>query len=146
MSYVENSLLPGEHVTYETRLHKIVFFWPIVLAVLGFALFSDPVSRPAAPMVLGMAVLGGLAVWLQFSTSEFAVTNKRVIIKVGILRRRTLEIMLTKVEAISVDQSLGGQMLGYGTIVVVGTGGTHEPFKGIASPLEFRRAVQAAST
>ena len=72
--------------------------------------------------------------------------QQRVIIKVGLLHRRTLEMLLIKVEAISVDQSIAGRIFGYGTIVVVGTGGTREAFENIASPLEFRRAVQAATT
>jgi len=33
-------------------------------------------------------------------------------------------------------------MLGYGSVVVRGTGGTPEPFVMIAHPQEFRRAVQ----
>src|SRR5262249_21932773 len=74
----------------------------------------------------------------------FAVTDKRVVIKVGWIRRRTLETMLSKVEGVGVDQSLTGRMLGYGSIEVTGTGGTREEFARIADPLEFRRQVQAA--
>ena len=115
-------------------------------------------TRLSAPRVLGAAtsqVGGGLfvialawafAVWIRYVSSEFAVTDKRVIIKIGLLHRRTLEMLLIKVEAISVDQSIAGRIFGYGTIVVVGTGGTREAFENIASPLEFRRAVQAATT
>jgi hypothetical protein len=33
-------------------------------------------------------------------------------------------------------------MLGYGTLVVSGTGGTKQPFKTIGTPFEFRAAVQ----
>jgi len=33
-------------------------------------------------------------------------------------------------------------MLGYGTIVVIGTGGTPQPFHKVAHPLEFRSQVQ----
>jgi hypothetical protein len=54
-------------------------------------------------------------------------------------------MLLSKVEAISVDQGLGGRMLDYGTIVVVGSGGTRESFESIAGPLDFRRAVQSAT-
>jgi uncharacterized membrane protein YdbT with pleckstrin-like domain len=87
-----------------------------------------------------------LAKYVVYRSSEFAVTNKRVIIKVGVMQRRTLELMLTKVEAISVTQGLLGQLFGCGTIMVTGTGGTREPFDNISSPLQFRRAVQSAST
>jgi hypothetical protein len=71
------------------------------------------------------------------------VTDKRVIIKVGWIQRRTLETMLGKVEGIGVDQTVIGRMLNFGTITVTGTGGTQERFTNIAAPLEFRRQVQA---
>jgi uncharacterized membrane protein YdbT with pleckstrin-like domain len=77
---------------------------------------------------------------LTYTSSVFAITNKRVLIKVGFVRRRSLEILLSKVESIGVVQSIRGRIFNYGSITVVGTGGTGEPFAGIANPLEFRRA------
>jgi len=58
---------------------------------------------------------------------------------------RSVELLLNKIEAIAVDQSLVGRMFGYGNIVVTGSGGTREAFSQIQSPLEFRRAVQSVS-
>jgi uncharacterized membrane protein YdbT with pleckstrin-like domain len=74
------------------------------------------------------------------------VTTKRVIIKVGLVRRRSVELLLRQVEAIRVEQGILGRILGYGTIIVGGTGGTAEPFSEIAAPLEFRRQVQMQSS
>jgi uncharacterized membrane protein YdbT with pleckstrin-like domain len=70
-----------------------------------------------------------------------AVTNKRVVVKTGVLSRRTYEILLSKIESIHVEEGLLGRMLGYGSVVVRGTGGTPEPFYQIAHPLELRRQV-----
>jgi uncharacterized membrane protein YdbT with pleckstrin-like domain len=145
MSYVDNSLIPDEQVVFRTRLHLIIFFVPIVLLAISVCLFIYTVPV-AAETVLAVAVLWFLVKYVDYASSEFAVTNKRVIIKVGVLRRRTVEMLNTKVEAVSVNQGLLGRILGYGNIVVTGTGGTNEPFNGISSPLEFRRAVQAHSS
>ena len=71
---------------------------------------------------------------IHYASSEFAVTNKRVVIKVGFINRKTLEMVLTKVETIRVDQSILGRVLNYGTIVVTGTGGTNEPFSVDSKP------------
>jgi hypothetical protein len=57
-----------------------------------------------------------------------------------------LELNLAKVESIGVEQTLLGRMLNYGTIVIVGTGGTRQPFKDIADPMSFRRAVNEATS
>jgi uncharacterized membrane protein YdbT with pleckstrin-like domain len=71
-----------------------------------------------------------------------AVTNKRVLIKVGLLSRRSTQIMLSKIESVHVDQSVVGRLLSFGTIVIRGVGGTPEPFVKIADPLEFWNEVQ----
>jgi uncharacterized membrane protein YdbT with pleckstrin-like domain len=82
---------------------------------------------------------------LRRRSSEFAVTNKRVIIKLGVLNTRSIELLLPKIEGIEVTQSLSGRLFGYGEIIVTGSGGTREPFEGIQGPLDFRQAVQAAT-
>ena len=70
------------------------------------------------------------------------VTNKRVFVKVGLAARRTIELLLSRVESIGVEESVMGRMLGYGTVIVRGTGGTPEVFNIISHPLEFRTQVQ----
>lgn len=120
-SYVDANLIKNEKVTYQAHLHWIIF----VSLKAVFTLFLAPL--------------------IENWTSEFAVTNKRVIIKVGLISRRTVEINLAKIESIGVDQSIIGRIFGYGTITVIGTGGTKEPFSGIADPLGFRKAVNEAT-
>ena len=140
MSYVEENLMKGEQVVYQTSLHWFVYAVPIVMTLLGLVMF---LARPAVGLVfLILAGVVGLGVWLMVSNAEFAVTNRRVIMKTGWLNRRSLELLLAKIESISVEQGLGGKLCGYGTIVVSGTGGSHEPFKNIADPFEFRKQVQ----
>ena len=63
-------------------------------------------------------------------------------IKIGFLRRRTLDLFLRLVEAILVDQSVMGRILNYGSVTLTGTGGVRETFGNISNPLEFRRRVQ----
>lgn len=70
------------------------------------------------------------------------MSNTRVLIKRGLFSRRSIEVLLPKVESIGVDESLFGRMLGYGTVIVRGTGGTFETFDKIAQPNELRRQVQ----
>jgi len=146
MSYVEKHLLAGEEVIHRGHLHKIVYLIPVIIALIfmsvavgGFIAQSYPLA--AAALILALAPL----IWAQilYTSSEFAVTNKRVIIKVGFIQRRTLETLLGKVEGIEVNQGIWARMLNFGTIAVTGTGGTREEFQNIANPLEFRRQVQA---
>lgn len=116
--YVQSNLTSGENVVYEAKLHWIIF---VSLRAI-FTLWIAP-----------------LIAWF---TSEFAITNKRIMIKVGLISRRTLEMNLAKVESVNVDQSILGRILGYGNITVIGTGGTRESFYRISRPLDFRKAFQ----
>ena len=148
MSYVDSQLLPNETVLYRARLHRSLYstffaFGALTLITAAVATLQPPFWW--AVLVLGIiSAVAFVSAWVRSASSEFAVTDKRVIIKVGWIRRRTLETMLAKVEGVGVDQSLSGRMLGFGTITVTGTGGTREEFDRIADPLEFRRQVQAA--
>lgn len=146
MSYVDRNLLEGEQAIYRGRLHSIIFLPPIALAVLGAVLAWYLASWYVAAVALILVILIAFPRFVRFASSEFAVTNKRVIVKTGLVYRQTLELVLAKLETIRVEQTVPGRLLNYGTIIVTGTGGTKEPFKDIANPLEFRRQVQSQLT
>jgi uncharacterized membrane protein YdbT with pleckstrin-like domain len=144
MGYIESNLLPGETVVQRARLHWIVFLKAVAVVIVGLALlFLQPI---VGAVVIGVGLLMAVPPWLERLTSEFGVTSKRVIIKVGLIQRRTLELLIRQVEAISVDQSLTGRILDFGTITLTGTGGVKETFHNIANPLEFRRSIQSLSS
>ncbi len=144
-SYVDSYLMPGENVVYRTRLHWAVLFPSLAALVLAvWLLFTrNEVLVPTGGLLLVLFAFPlAIAALIARATSEFAVTNKRVLIKIGWLRRHSLETLLSKIETIRVEQGILGRALDYGTIVVSGTGGSKEPFRTIASPMEFRRKVQ----
>src|SRR5687768_15605242 len=146
MSYTESHLLTGEKITYQGGLHWFPFLPAYLLGgAFVLAAVAGVVIETWWLTIVGVAVAIPTFVWTYItkSTSEFSITNKRVVIKVGFIKRRTLETMLSKVETIGVEQSLLGRVFDFGTIVVVGTGGTQEPFHNLADPLEFRRQVQS---
>lgn len=159
MSYIESNLVPGESVIYQTRLHWIVMLWHIVLgclllglpgAVLLYYALSQTgleaknvhIMEGGGVVLLACGVAAILMGMTRRNATEMAVTNRRVVIKTGLVSRTTIEMLLNKVESIEVSETGFGRMLGYGTIVVIGTGGTPEPFHKVAHPLEFRSQVQ----
>ncbi len=166
MSYVKKSLVPGETLMYDTRHHWIVLLGPLllslILAALGLGCLGEVVAArsgrgslvdaPANEMH-AFEIAGGVLIVIALialawgftkrSATEMAVTNKRVLIKTGLGNRRTLDIMLSRVESIGVEETFVGRMLGYGSVTLRGTGGTPESFVMISHPQEFRRSVQA---
>ena len=145
MGYIDSNLLPNETVVQRAHLHWIVFLKALGVVLVGLGLlYFEP--RTIGLIVIGIGLVMAVPPFLERTTSEFGVTSKRVIIKVGLIQRRTLELLIRQVEAISVDQSLTGRMLNFGTITLTGTGGVRETFHNIANPLEFRRSIQSLST
>ena len=145
MGYIESNLLPNETVVQRAHLHWIVFLKAAAVVAVGLGLlYFEP--RTIGLIVIGIGLVMAVPPFLERTTSEFGVTSKRVIIKVGLIQRRTLELLIRQVEAISVDQSLTGRILNFGTITLTGTGGVRETFHNIANPLEFRRSIQSLST
>ncbi|MCX7281066.1 MAG: PH domain-containing protein [Alphaproteobacteria bacterium] len=141
-SYVSSNLIAGEEVIYETGPHPIIYLSPAALIVGGIVLGT--VANPSiGAVLLGFGVLSLVGAWLRQWAGEFAVTNRRVIVKLGLIYRHTIEINLSKVESVEVNQDIFGRLFNYGTITVIRTGGTHEPFALINDPLAFRRAVQS---
>ena len=152
MGYVERHLLPDERVLYKTRLHWVLYLKAMLLTLVGIvvAIILTRVSDPPWAWYAGVAVavagaLWWLVRWIELRTSEFAVTSMRLIFKVGLVARYTTELLLAKVESISVTQGLLGRMLNYGDLVVTGTGGAREVFARVHDPVGFRNEVQRAS-
>jgi uncharacterized membrane protein YdbT with pleckstrin-like domain len=158
MGYVDSNLVPGESVAYRARLHWIVVAPDLLLGgildLIGVGLVvaafvtRAPGHDASIPMIVAGAVLmlagsswmaAGIVRW---SATEITVTSRRVLIKTGILRRHTTEVLLAKVESISIDESMLARLFGFGKVTVHGTGGTPETFDRIARPHAFRRQVQ----
>ena len=160
MSYVEQHLIPGESIQYQTKLHWIVMLGHAVIATfLAVLAIAIPItwaslgaktkghSVPGAVYLFALLcfLIGGtlfLVGLLRRRATEMAVTNKRVIVKTGIADRRTVEILLSRIESVAVEEPALGRLLGFGTVTVRGTGGTPEVFEKIYHPLEFREQVQ----
>lgn len=153
MSFVDQNLISGETVLYKTKLHWSTLVWPsgIITLPIGFicllSFIGGIANREPAIIVVGVffLLLDAVLFHLMYaarSASEFAITNKRVVIKLGIVFRTSSAMFFDKIESIGVKQGLFGRIMGYGTVIVKGTSGTLEGFNSVPSPLEFRRQVQ----
>jgi uncharacterized membrane protein YdbT with pleckstrin-like domain len=155
MGYVEDNLISGESISYTGRLHRLLFIKPVLIAIaiIGIAglvfyaadLWKSLSTQTSVFIWIGIvivSVLPLLSTTLTWRSAEFAVTNKRVILKTGFIQSKTAEMFLNKIESVGVDQSIAGRVFGYGTVVIRGTGGSLEPFHRVSNPLRFRKEIQ----
>lgn len=126
-SYIENALIKDEKIIYTGN----VSLWSLApLIVLGFLLIA----------AFGLGLIFWIVAFIRYKTTELAFTNKRVIAKFGFISRQTIELNITKVESIQVNQGILGRIFDYGTLVVSGAGNPQAPIPGISNPMGFRRA------
>lgn len=150
MGYINKNLSANEELVYTAKVHWFIFLPPALLLFLGISFLNseplyagEPSYIPLIGFILTLVALFKLigALITRFTT-ELGITTKRVIAKVGLIRRNTVELNHSKVESFQVEQSVFGRILGFGTITIQGTGGGKTPIKGIDSPLAFRREAQ----
>ena len=148
MTYIDRHLMQDEEIAARRRLHWVVFLGPFLLALVSLvAVFAGLYTGHPWIQIAGGGVLAIAAIWaapilVRYLSTEFAVTNKRLIRKEGALRHSSRELHLSKLESVHVEQSLAGRVLGYGSMIVSGTGGLNHVFERIPHPLRFREAIQ----
>lgn len=141
-NYIESNLARDEkiimkaEVSWLSQLGHFVFGGLFIL--LSFGLSSN--EDVAGGFFFLGAVLVAIGI-INIRTTELALTNRRIIAKTGLIRRSTIELKVTRVESLGVDQSIIGRILGFGSIAVKGTGGSSAPIPFISNPLKFRQQV-----
>jgi uncharacterized membrane protein YdbT with pleckstrin-like domain len=151
MAYYTKVLQPGETVRVVGRIHWLIYTRAILFLIVAIGLeigaFVQPQSQQrrimliAATVVLVLAGLVMLSEWLRRVSTEIVVTDHRVIYKRGIFARHSVEMNISKVETVDVDQGVVGRMLGFGTVLIRGTGESLEPLRFVESPLAIRNAI-----
>ncbi len=145
MSLIDKTLLPDEQIFYRTKKHFIIFFAPLIwiIAAIFFLLNPNPWIVKAAIAPGAVALLTAMNKWLDYITSEYVVTNKRILMKEGFFFRHSNELRLATISNMTVNQSLLGQWLDYGMVIINPFGGNNDVFPYIAHPLEFQKQAQA---
>lgn len=150
MTYYTKVLQPDEQVKYVGKLHWTIYRNSIIFGVLTcivalFALSLADNQRWITLMGAGIlaivAIISFLGSWFVRTSTEIVVTDKRIIHKVGWIARRTEEINITKVETVDVAQGIPGRIFDFGTVLIKGIGGSWEPLRRVASPLQLRNAI-----
>ena len=129
MGYIAESLSEHEKIVETFRVHWLAYAWPVFYAAVS------------AGLLLPFAIYE----YLRLRFLEQGLTNKRVILKRGIIARQTDEMKLTSIETVEIDQGVLGRLLGFGTVHVTGRGISDVVFKNIDKPMAVKRAIESVS-
>jgi uncharacterized membrane protein YdbT with pleckstrin-like domain len=158
-TYVETVLLKGEELIYAGQLHWIIFLPGLGSTLFGTFLCALTPKGLNETLMLGfmsemrlyflyaglVAIIIGISMlshaYVRLISTELAITDRRVIAKVGFISRMTFEIMLNRVEGANIDQTVWGRIFNFGSILVHGTGGGITPVDFVSDPLTFKKQL-----
>ncbi|MGC1183422.1 PH domain-containing protein [Legionella sp.] len=142
---IEN--LDDKNSVYFTRLHWIIFLVPVLFLCVVLALiFYFPQLREMG-FALGVFALAWVFMtWVNYYFSSLTIKKNQVILRTGVIIRQTIDIPLSKIEAIDIRQSIIGGMMHYGMLSITGTGGTRRVISYLNNPLTCRRYIEQLMT
>jgi uncharacterized membrane protein YdbT with pleckstrin-like domain len=132
MAYPQKLLTEGESVVYDMRPHWRVLFFPavvLILTVFGAAFLLSAVSMSWARWAVLAVALFVLFVWvvqpvIRWATSQYVLTNRRVIVRSGIIARQGRDMPLARVNDCHFSYGVIDRILGCGDLVVESAGET----------------------
>lgn len=142
MKFLTTYLQPEEEIMHRAKIHIFLFLQPAILLSIGYVCYLDDAQMTH---YLGVTLLFlGLVSLVQRVLvkvgSIYAVTNKRVILKTGVISRRTVELVLAKCEGLHVSQNVLGRIFNFGTITVT-TGDAIKCYYYVSNPFQFKRVI-----
>ena len=130
MAYIEESLSKCEEVHEVYKLH---WFSKIPMVIWIFL---------AIP-TLGLTLILAIYEWLRLRSLEQGTTNKRVILKSGIISRKTEEMRIRSIETVEINQSIFGRIFGFGNVKITGRGISDVTFSKIDNPIEVKKSIES---
>ncbi len=134
--YADKLLADGERVKLRGRQHFLATLiegrlaWAIFIAAVVLVLLVTQLAPDTPPLVrdlfswlgLGLLLLGLgwlVYVYMQWFNQDYVVTNRRVMKVEGILKKRSADSSLEKINDAVLEQSVFGRMLGYGDLDIL---------------------------
>jgi uncharacterized membrane protein YdbT with pleckstrin-like domain len=134
MAYPQKLLAPDETIEFETKPHWRALLVPaivLIATVFGFVALYFLVDSWWGGTVWRWVVLGGailiLALWavrpfLRWLTTDYTFTDRRVIVRSGIITRSGKDMPLSKINNVSFFVPAMGRVLNYGGLVIQSAG------------------------
>ena len=160
MLYVENILLPDEKITHYAQVHYVlytpgvfmllvaiftIYLTPDIAAALQLAYSTQETVRSVTKFVSGGCFLAGIALllraWIDIYSTEVVVTNRRILVKVGISTATTAEIDRRRISSVIVTKPFFGRILNYGWVDIFGYSGDIKGLPVLTDPHALQKHI-----
>lgn len=129
MGYISDSLSNGEEIKGLFKLHWFSKIPMIIWIILALPTF-------------GITLFLAIWEWLRLRSIEQGVTNKRVVLKKGIISRKSEEMKITSIETVEIIQGIIGRIFGFGTVKITGRGISDLVFNKIDDPMDVKKKIE----
>ncbi|EPO2880101.1 PH domain-containing protein [Vibrio cholerae] len=134
-TYIEKNLSSGENVRKQVKAH-----WTNYIATLFFALLT--VSCFTVDVGVGLLVaLFTIYMYLRVYLTQYALTNKRIVLRRGVVTLKTDECQLTQIESANIKIGVLDRIFGGGSVVITMTGGKRLTLKNVDSPASLKSEI-----
>ncbi|MBU6243897.1 MAG: PH domain-containing protein [Actinomycetales bacterium] len=131
MGYPQKLLSDGEVIKFEMKPHWRALIWPILLLIIvaGLSAFLTTITAAWAPFNLIFAAIGLIIIiiwafipFLRWVTTQYVFTNRRIIIRRGLLTKQGRDMPLSKVNNVTFEVSFLGRILNFGRLIIQSAG------------------------
>lgn len=168
MSYITDNLNIDENIEYKGVSSKTANSFFIVLSMvlisilpIGYKFWLSDAEKKlssytsqglmislimmAIPAFIGVLML--IFLFLKIKYTEAVITNKRTLLRTGVLSRNIIEIPHSRLQSIQVRQPLLGRIFNYGDVYLAGSNlSLRTKIEGIKNPENFRLELNRAFT
>lgn len=135
------NLTDDERLIAAARIHDGIYWKPVAVCLTGILMLLNSILMKLGFFVIFVGlVMIGLA-YLTQNLLKLAATNKRLFIRSGILYADMVELRYTQVESVELGITPIGQIFGYGSVIVTGTGQRRVIVPFVADAIGFRSKV-----
>lgn len=128
--FASSSLLKDEKILYAAEWSYVYL---ALFPLIGFVCaYHTDIALGIFVITLFFIAILAILMYFSIKKSELVITNRRIILKYGIILRKTFELPIDKWESLSVDETLLGRICNFGFVKICGTGAS----RAIAGPIE----------
>lgn len=141
MEKLKKQLVEGEEIIHVARVHPGIFLRPGVL--LAVAAVAGIFFHWLVGMMIALTALQPAAdALIRYKTTKLVLTNKRVLARYGFFNKDNIQLRLERIESAHLEEPFLGQILGYSTVIISGTGTGRIPITFIADGMAFVKKLE----
>lgn len=136
---IKDMLIKGEEIIVQADIHWAIFWRSGAVFFLSLLVGAFIVTELGILLLVTSLIMAGHA-WVKKEILMMVITNKRVLVRYGILQVDVVDMRFSKIESVELERMIPGYLLGYANVVMMGTGNRYVVIPFVSNAVDIRRA------